>query len=553
MDLSGFSFNNGGDNADHFNMDFFSAEQVKENKKSEGKKEKKRKNNDSKESGFLINLPVEVTGRNFNVTLEGSGTISGSDVIGKLEVLGFHEVLLSGVRLTFDEGSGKLYVCSSDLKAESSDILADLSENRIIKVVDGLLVAEYDITHFPGYEGDEISIDMLKNAFIDSNPQYRGCQLAYDHVQGLAYPVLQKVEKISFPLNVYYRGELKVMEKELSEKDIISEFCGEINQVIPLLKQLHNGIIIEYSCNSKNFFTSSRKNAASASVKKKVEAKYTLPLNVFISTFGCKIELTEENFPQKSKITIDDIKAKLGEEMAIFKDSKREFDFLYLEDQNTLFIAIISGKKGACNDKAKRMGKPIIKMVESEEEYNKNLASNNFIGVYDDSKGNVIKMLCLPHGNFLGIYGSGMECGTIKKVIFQRKLPLVGKKVLDEVLDYFRSIPDKEAVVRIIYNKDRNKYFVRKSRGDRHKCHIAYFFDDKGITANSNLVCAMEVHSHNTMPAFFSSIDDADEVYPGVFGVMGDIDSTRPSVLFRAGLDGVFSNVKIHELFHMEG
>jgi len=545
MDFTGFGFTNG---EEELTLDFFSAGQDQEKKKSEKKKEKNKEKNEKK-SDFMINLPVEVIGRNFTVTLEGSSTIGAREALEKIVELGFHEVSIQGKGLAYDEGSRKLYVCGTAVD-ESSDTLVDLSEDRIIKVVDGLLVAEYNISHFPGYEGDEISVDMLKKAFIDSNPLYSGCQLAYDHEQGLAYPVLQKAEKLSFPLNVYYKGELIVINHEKSDKDILKEICGELKQVIPYLSQLHNGITIEYSCNyKKNFVTSLKRSAALTTKKQKVEEKYLLPLNLFVSTFGYSTVLTTDHFPQKTKVTINDIKKKLGEDIAIFRDSKRELDVLYLAEQHKICFAFTSGKKGAHSNK----GKPIIQMVESKNEYEERLASDNFIGVYcDESKGEDIKMLCLPHGNFLGVYGEGLECGTIKKVIFQRKLPLIAKAILDEVLDYFRSLPDKEAVVRIIYNKERRKYFVRRSKGDGQKCHIAYFFDDTSMTLNSNMVCAMEIHSHNKMPAFFSKIDDADEVYPGVFGVIGNIDKIRASILFRAGLDGVYTMVPINELFNME-
>jgi len=46
---------------------------------------------------------------------------------------------------------------------------------------------------------------------------------------------------------------------------------------------------------------------------------------------------------------------------------------------------------------------------------------------------------------------------------------------------------------------------------------------------------ALALHSHHTMPAFFSAIDDADERDLGLYGVVGRLLSDTPEVLLRGG------------------
>jgi PRTRC genetic system protein A len=53
---------------------------------------------------------------------------------------------------------------------------------------------------------------------------------------------------------------------------------------------------------------------------------------------------------------------------------------------------------------------------------------------------------------------------------------------------------------------------------------------------SSYLTAAIECHSHNSMPAFFSATDDADEGGVRVYAVLGKIFSSRPEIAVRVGI-----------------
>lgn len=48
----------------------------------------------------------------------------------------------------------------------------------------------------------------------------------------------------------------------------------------------------------------------------------------------------------------------------------------------------------------------------------------------------------------------------------------------------------------------------------------------------------LEVHSHNTMGAFFSEEDDRDETGFRIYAVLGRLDRSRPEILVRVGIYG---------------
>jgi len=89
-----------------------------------------------------------------------------------------------------------------------------------------------------------------------------------------------------------------------------------------------------------------------------------------------------------------------------------------------------------------------------------------------------------------------------------------------------------EAVLQIFYNRTDEAYFF----------HI----DDQGVSGGgaemdrsaelerTHLLIA-DIHSHNSMAAFFSGTDNRDEKEARIYGVMGRLDQPWPEIKFRAG------------------
>ncbi len=89
-----------------------------------------------------------------------------------------------------------------------------------------------------------------------------------------------------------------------------------------------------------------------------------------------------------------------------------------------------------------------------------------------------------------------------------------------------------EAVLQIFYNQTDKEYFF----------HI----DDQGVSRggvtmdrNAKLeaehLLIADIHSHNSMAAFFSGTDNRDEKEARIYGVMGRFDHSWPEIKFRAG------------------
>lgn len=530
-----------------FGDDFFEAPEPK--KKENGKTSSKEKaskaekkdekgNKDSK-SDLDVALPVVVKARNFAVTLDGEGSKKLSAIWDELVVQGYRQLEIDGCfNLTYVESLQTVFVCEKTNSATDNDTAVELSGNKKVTVCDGMLQAEFSLDNFIGKEADEVSLLDVAFAFAQINPAYEGCRLAYDGEKQICYPVLGKMEEKDFENTglqaIIKEGNSEVLSME-SYKDIVGcygQMGSKTTKVDVVLQKGGNntGFIsfVGYSGFSKTADSKSKK------AKKKVEEKFKLPLTVTISNWGEIFSLSESDFEGKQKVTLEEIKKNLGNKHKIFKDTSRKMDYYYDENAARLSIMFISGSKGC-------------ELIRSEEEFLEAKKKTSFFdGIYPDKN---IRLRVLPAGNFITFNGSGRNLYVPERMEWERRIPKMPISLLKEIVAYFKEDLSKEAMVHIYYDTQTGNFRFRKAKGERSKVHINYEFvaDMDLMTGKSILV--MDIHSHNTMPAFFSPADDKDESYrPGLFGVIGNLHST-PHMLFRAGVDGKFTQYPVGEFF----
>jgi PRTRC genetic system protein A len=62
----------------------------------------------------------------------------------------------------------------------------------------------------------------------------------------------------------------------------------------------------------------------------------------------------------------------------------------------------------------------------------------------------------------------------------------------------------------------------------------------------------VEIHSHATMPAFFSTADNVDETGFRIYGVLGRVNTTKPEIQMRVGLFQHCWNIPAKTVFNIE-
>lgn len=93
-----------------------------------------------------------------------------------------------------------------------------------------------------------------------------------------------------------------------------------------------------------------------------------------------------------------------------------------------------------------------------------------------------------------------------------------------------------------LFRWDGNRYRVSRPAQQVNSVRVQSF----STQGYDNVVC--ELHSHHTMPAFFSSIDDSDEQGFRFYAVIGRL-LTEPEIRVRVGLYGDMVNVPADSIF----
>lgn len=130
---------------------------------------------------------------------------------------------------------------------------------------------------------------------------------------------------------------------------------------------------------------------------------------------------------------------------------------------------------------------------------------------------------------------------------FVLHVPKIPKVLLDQTIAFFKSICDKikaEAYVQYIFNTETKEYKISCPKQEVSGARVSY--EPTPLGPNELLVC--EIHSHNTMDAFFSPVDNEDEKSRGdrFFGVIGQLNKLSPAMkmsFYSGGRQRVETNI----------
>lgn len=130
---------------------------------------------------------------------------------------------------------------------------------------------------------------------------------------------------------------------------------------------------------------------------------------------------------------------------------------------------------------------------------------------------------------------------------FKFNLPKIPGKLLSQTLAFFRAYCqewDQNEVMTIIYwDILKKEYILDCPIQEVSKVHIHATFNQKYIGRNSErYVPIMHIHSHNTMEAHFSAVDNQNEKRYMLYMVVGRLDEQRPSISLRVGSNGSYIN-----------
>ena len=189
-------------------------------------------------------------------------------------------------------------------------------------------------------------------------------------------------------------------------------------------------------------------------------------------------------------------------------------------------------------------------LFSSLEEMEKAPKVINFVPARD---GHVYEIRCLESGRFITRARNIPEMSEIREG-FYPNLPLIPFELVQQIIGFFRSYmrdgAETEALVRVYWNRMEERFLLDIPHQKVSKARI---FADIPIDPEKEdgLIHYADIHSHNSMAAQFSSIDDADEKGDRLYLVMGRLDQYFPEVSARICNGGTF--LPIHPGDVLEG
>ena len=171
------------------------------------------------------------------------------------------------------------------------------------------------------------------------------------------------------------------------------------------------------------------------------------------------------------------------------------------------------------------------------------------------------KVICLIPGNDGHIYEmhkteQGEFIAPKHKIIdfqavaagFTPALPLIPLSLMRQIIAFFRSFmaehgQEYEALALIYWDKWKEEYLAYVPKQNVSKAGIHASLQENPYDDESRYIHYADIHSHNSMEAFFSSIDDADERGTGVYMVLGHLDHFYPEIAARICCGGSFVDI----------
>ncbi len=132
---------------------------------------------------------------------------------------------------------------------------------------------------------------------------------------------------------------------------------------------------------------------------------------------------------------------------------------------------------------------------------------------------------------------------------FRMNLPKIPMHILMVIINFFEKLSDRfelEALVHILYDTIHGKYTIRVPQQELTHTSIHSVMEEE---YPEHLIHVMDIHSHNTMPAKFSEIDNRDEKATRLYAVVGRLDKVFPDITVRASCAGRFIPVHPEEIF----
>ena len=173
-------------------------------------------------------------------------------------------------------------------------------------------------------------------------------------------------------------------------------------------------------------------------------------------------------------------------------------------------------------------------------------ASDKVICVVPSSDGRFYELRKTDVGEFIAPASKVVDFQQVRAG-FTPALPLIPLDLIGSITSFFRSFMEEneeyEALVLIYWSTEEHRFFAYVPKQTVRKEHIEADLRDCPYDDDPRYIRYADIHSHNSMEAFFSAEDDRDERGTGLYLVMGELDRFFPDIKARISCGGSFVEI----------
>jgi PRTRC genetic system protein A len=170
-------------------------------------------------------------------------------------------------------------------------------------------------------------------------------------------------------------------------------------------------------------------------------------------------------------------------------------------------------------------------------------ASDKHIRILPARDGHVYEIRCTEAGKFIARVENVRELSEVSAG-FIPALPPVPFHLFSQVVAFFRSFMqdgyEVEALVHVYWDKAEQQYRIVPPMQSVSKAYISVVTPPDESLDAERYVHVADIHSHNSMPPFFSQTDNNDELATRVYMVVGHLDRPVPEISARISVGGRF-------------
>ena len=179
-------------------------------------------------------------------------------------------------------------------------------------------------------------------------------------------------------------------------------------------------------------------------------------------------------------------------------------------------------------------------------------AAGKIISILPAKDGKVYEVRNTPMGRFITpIAGSDMLSDVRAGFIPAPGISLIPMDMMMRIIAFFRYFTcggaDNEVLVNIYWDSHFKEFLVDTPTQIVSK--VSVHSSESPDYQNERYIHYMDIHSHNSMGAFFSATDDADEKATRLYTVIGQLDKYFPEIKTRISNGGKFHEIDPSEVF----